>query len=157
MLPGLDGFQICKRLREDAGISTPILMLTARDQLQDKLKGFEGGADDYLIKPFDLPELAARINALIRRERGELREKALQVEDLMMDTRTLTVTRQSKPIHLTPIGFRILKLLMRESPNVVTREDLERDIWGDDPPTAIPCAVTFTSYARRWTSPSTGH
>jgi DNA-binding response OmpR family regulator len=134
MLPGLDGFQICKRLREDAGISTPILMLTARDQLQDKLKGFEGGADDYLIKPFDLPELAARINALIRRERGELREKALQVEDLMMDTRTLTVTRQSKPIHLTPIGFRILKLLMRESPNVVTREDLERDIWGDDPP-----------------------
>ncbi|MBK8971148.1 MAG: response regulator transcription factor [Hahellaceae bacterium] len=134
MLPGLDGFQICKRLREDAGISTPILMLTARDQLQDKLKGFEGGADDYLIKPFDLPELAARINALIRRERGELREKALQVEDLMMDTRTLTVTRQSKPIHLTPIGFRILKLLMRESPNVVKREDLERDIWGDDPP-----------------------
>lgn len=79
MLPGLDGFQICKRLREDAGVSTPILMLTARDQLPDKLRGFAEGADDYLIKPFDLPELAARINALIRRERGEMREKSCRL------------------------------------------------------------------------------
>jgi DNA-binding response OmpR family regulator len=134
MLPGLDGFEICRRLRGDAGISTPILMLTARDQLDDKLRGFAEGADDYLLKPFDLPELSARLKALIRRERGELQEKTLQVEDLVMDLKSLNVTRQNKPIRLTPTGFRILKVLMRESPAVVKREDLEREIWGDEPP-----------------------
>ncbi len=134
MLPGLDGFEICRRLRADAGISTPILMLTARDQLDDKLRGFSEGADDYLLKPFDLPELSARLNALIRRQRGDLQEKTLQVEDLVMDLRTLTVTRQNKPLRLTPTGFRILKVLMRESPALVRREDLEREIWGDEPP-----------------------
>lgn len=134
MLPGLDGFEICRRLRGDAGIATPILMLTARDQLEDRLRGFDTGADDYLIKPFDLPELSARLKALIRRERGELQEKTLQVADLVLNTRTQEVSRQGQRLHLTPTGYRILRILMRESPNLVKREDLEREIWGDEPP-----------------------
>lgn len=134
MLPGIEGFEICRRLRQDVSIATPILMLTARDQLQDRLKGFEQGADDYLIKPFDLPELSARLQALIRRERGELENRSLQVANLTLDLRTLEVTRGGQRLRLTPTGLRILKILMRESPKLVRREDLEREIWGDEPP-----------------------
>jgi DNA-binding response OmpR family regulator len=82
MLPGIDGLEICRRLRQDLYLSTPILMLTARDQLQDKLSGFQQGADDYLVKPFDMPELEARIIALIRRKRGELDDSVYRIHDL---------------------------------------------------------------------------
>lgn len=131
MLPGIDGFDICRRLRQDIRLSTPILMLTARDQLDDKLLGFKQGADDYLVKPFDMPELEARLNAMIRRQRGELDESIYSVHDLKFDTRTLQVTRQGREIHLTPTCIRILRILMRESPNLVTREQLEKELWGD--------------------------
>lgn len=133
-LPGIEGFEVCRRLRQEAGVTTPILMLTARDQLQDKLQGFDQGADDYLIKPFDLPELSARLQAMIRRERGELENRDLQVADLTINLQTLAVTRANQRIKLTPTGLKILKVLMRESPKLVTREDLEREIWGDEPP-----------------------
>lgn len=130
-LPGIDGMEVCRRLRQDAHLATPILMLTARDQLQDKLKGFQEGADDYLVKPFDMPELEARIVALIRRERGEMDESVYRVHDLSLDTRTMQVMRQGQVIHLSPTCLRILRILMRESPALVTREQLEKELWGD--------------------------
>ncbi len=131
MLPGVDGFEICKRLRRDARLNTPILMLTARDQLDDKLQGFNQGADDYLVKPFDMPELEARLIALIRRQRGEMDESVYTVHDLKLDTNTMQVTRQGQSIHLSPTCLRILRILMRESPNLVTREQLESELWGE--------------------------
>lgn len=131
MLPGMDGLALCESLRQDKANATPIIMLTARDQLDDKLDGFQRGADDYLVKPFDLPELAARLVALIRRQRGELSPGQLQVGDLVLDPATLSVTRQNKLIQLSPTCFRILKVLMRESPKLVTREMLEQELWGD--------------------------
>lgn len=130
-LPGIDGMEVCRRLRQDARLATPILMLTARDQLQDKLKGFQQGADDYLVKPFDMPELEARIVALIRRERGEMDESVYCIHDLSLDTRTMQVMRQGQVIHLSPTCLRILRILMRESPALVTREQLEKELWGD--------------------------
>ncbi len=142
MLPGINGFDICQRLRNDAGITTPILMLTARDQLEDKLKGFQEGADDYLVKPFDLPELDARLQALIRRQRGEIDEKTIAVGDLHMNTRTMEVRREGKLLKLTPTGFKILKILMRESPQIITRESLERELWGD----MVPDSDTLRSH-----------
>jgi len=131
MLPGVDGFEICRRLRQDARLTTPILMLTARDQLDDKLQGFQRGADDYLVKPFDMPELEARLIALIRRQRGELDESVYTVHDLKMDTRTMQVTRQGQAIHLSPTCLRILRILMRESPYLVSRDRLESELWGE--------------------------
>jgi DNA-binding response OmpR family regulator len=130
-LPGINGLEICRRLRRDAHLSIPILMLTARDQLQDKLSGFQQGADDYLVKPFDMPELEARIIALIRRERGELDGAVYKIHDLSLDTRTMQVIRSGQIIHLSPTGLRILRILMRESPYLVTREQLEQELWGE--------------------------
>ena len=131
MLPGIDGLEICRRLRQDLHLSTPILMLTARDQLQDKLSGFQQGADDYLVKPFDMPELEARMVALIRRERGELDEAVYSIHDLSLNTRTMQVVRKDHVIHLSPTCLRILRILMRESPSLVTREQLEHELWGE--------------------------
>jgi DNA-binding response OmpR family regulator len=132
MLPGLNGLEVCKKLRNDAKLSTPIIMLTARDQLQDKLEGFDVGADDYLVKPFDMPELVARIEALVRRGKGV--KSSYQVGDLILDADTLEVTRSGTPITLSKTVFEILKILMREHPKVVKRSDLERELWGEDPP-----------------------
>lgn len=142
MLPGLSGFDICHQLRSDACLDTPILMLTARDRLEDKLKGFAEGADDYLIKPFDLPELDARLQALIRRQRGELETQELVIGDLSFDPKTMTVKREGKLIRLKPTGYRILKVLMRESPKMVTREALENELWGD----TLPDSDTLRSH-----------
>jgi len=131
MLPGIDGLEICQRLRRDARLATPILMLTARDQLNDKLQGFRLGADDYLIKPFHMPELEVRLMAMIRRQRGEMEESIYKVHDLQLDIRTMQVTRQGQMIHLSPTCLRILRILMRESPNLVSREQLEKELWGE--------------------------
>ena len=134
MLPKMDGFEVCRRLRTDANIDTPILMLTARDQLDDKSTGFSLGADDYLVKPFDLPELSMRIKAMVRRMRGDVIQSVLQVGTLILDDKNRSVTRDGQPIKLTPVGYRILKILMRSSPNVVKRKDLIRELWGDELP-----------------------
>ena len=132
MLPGLDGLQVCQRLRNDANLTIPIIMLTARDQLQDKLEGFERGADDYLVKPFDMPELEARIDAVVRRSKGIA--ATYSVGALHMDTQTMEVTREGQPIKLSKTLFEILKILMRESPRVVSRGKIEQELWGDDLP-----------------------
>jgi len=142
MLPGMDGFDICHRLRQDAGIVTPIIMLTARDHLTDKLRGFREGADDYLVKPFDLPELDARLQALIRRQRGDIDEKVVVQGDLQVNTRTREVSRQGQSLHLTPTGYKILRILMRQSPNIVSREELEHELWGE----MIPDSDTLRSH-----------
>lgn len=132
MLPGIDGIEVCRRLRRDSRLSTPIIMLTARDQLQDKLDGFDVGADDYLVKPFDMPELVARIEALIRRGRGV--SAAYNVGELSMDLDTMSVFRGDTEIPLSRTLFDILKILLREHPKVVPRETIERELWGDDLP-----------------------
>ena len=133
MLPGIDGFTLCQRLREESRSSTPVIMLTARDTLDDRLQGFRSGADDYLLKPFALSELAARIEAVLRRSQG-MNRRNLQVGDLAYDLDTLEVSRAGRPLKLNPLGLKILEILMQRSPNVVRRDALEEAIWGDDCP-----------------------
>ncbi|AJE22008.1 response regulator transcription factor [Azotobacter chroococcum] len=133
MLPGIDGYQVCERLRRGAGSETPIIMLTARDSLDDRLQGLNSGADDYLLKPFALSELVARIEAVLRRTQGS-RKRQLQVGDLVYDLDTLGVSRAGKPLRLNPIGYKLLAILMQKSPAVVRREFLENALWGDDLP-----------------------
>ncbi len=133
MLPGMDGLEVCARLRSE-GCDTPVLMLTARDTMGDKLEGFGSGADDYLVKPFALPELEARLMALVRRGRSQAARTHLIVEDLSFDLDRLKVERAGRRIDLGPIPLRILELLMRRSPGVVRRDELARAIWGNYPP-----------------------
>lgn len=133
-LPGIDGLEFCSRLREHYESSVPVLIITARDELNDKLTGFQAGADDYLVKPFDLPELLVRAHALMRRQRSSGASRKLEVADLVLDSATRVVTRQGKKLSLSPSGFEILKLLMVNAPNIVSREDIENVLWGDEPP-----------------------
>ncbi len=133
-LPGINGLEICRTLRRDAHSSTPIIMLTARDQLDDKLSGFDAGADDYLVKPFAMAELEARLGATIRRSQSNAYATAYVIGDLTLDIATADVRRAGRRLRLSPKQFEILKILMRESPNVVGREVLERALWGDDVP-----------------------
>ncbi|HHH9459589.1 TPA: response regulator transcription factor [Pseudomonas aeruginosa] len=133
MLPGIDGYALCRRLREDARRDTPVIMLTARDQLDDRLQGFRSGADDYLVKPFALSELSARIEAVLRRAQGGGRRE-LSVADLSYDLDTLEVKRAGKSLKLNPIGLKLLAVLMQKSPHVVRRDALEEAVWGDDCP-----------------------
>ena len=132
-LPGLDGMQVCRRLRAE-GHATPVLMLTARGELEDRIQGLDIGADDYLVKPVPLKELEARIRAQVRRARGGLEQPRLQVADLVLDERTMSVARAGQAIALTRLGYHLLRVLMRESPAVVSRQRLESEVWGDEPP-----------------------
>lgn len=130
-LPRLDGLSLCEQLRS-AGDDTPILMLTARDGLDDKLAGFQAGTDDYLVKPFALQELVVRLEALSRRRSGQIRK--LSCEDLEMNLSEKTVTRGGITLKLSPIGWRLLEALLRASPEVVSKKDLEEAVWSDDIP-----------------------
>lgn len=130
-LPGIDGLSLCKKIRESLNRDIPILMLTARDSLQDKLVGFEAGADDYLVKPFELSEVYARVNALWRRTVLSHHTK-LEVSDLKLDLRTLSVSRAGQHIKLNPVRLKILRLLMENSHRVVSRQEIETYVWGDD-------------------------
>ncbi len=133
MLPGMDGYQLCQKLRQEADNNTPIIMLTARDALDDRLKGLHAGADDYLVKPFALSELVARIEAVLRRSSGA-NKRVLEVADLRYDLETLEVSRAGQLLKLNPIGLKLLAILMQRSPAVVRRETLEEALWGDDIP-----------------------
>ncbi len=132
-LPGMDGLEVCRKLRNDAGKDTPILMLTARDRLEDKLLGFETGADDYLVKPFALQEVEVRLDALFRRGRRKT-VRELCVGDLKYNLDALTVNRGNVDIELNPIGLKLLRCLMEASPNVVARSELEKEVWGEEMP-----------------------
>ncbi|GAA4359204.1 response regulator transcription factor [Kangiella marina] len=131
MLPGFDGYEICRKVRQEAESDIPVLMLTARDQLTDKLEGFDTGADDYLIKPFDFEELDARLKSIIKRHKGDFSSKTMVIHDLELDPKTMKVTRAGTELKLSPTGLQILKMLMRRSPELVSREDIERELWGD--------------------------
>lgn len=134
MLPKMSGLELCEQLRRDAGVTSPVLMLTARDSLEDKLRGFAAGADDYLVKPFDLPELQARLLAMIRRQSGALDSRPIEIGELSIDQRAQLVTRAGTALRLTPIGYRMLCLLARHSPEYLSREQIEEAIWGDELP-----------------------
>lgn len=148
-LPDGDGRSVLQRLRAadpatGAGTPphTPVLIMTARDAVGDRIAGLDSGADDYLVKPFAIQELEARLRALIRRDRRQVSAEVLKVADLILDTASLRVTRGGKEIQLSPIGLRLLTILMRESPRVVTRRDIEREIWGD----GLPDSDTLRSH-----------
>ena len=134
MLPRLEGPEVLRRLREDHGSDVPVIMLTARDELPDKIAGFRAGADDYLTTPFALPELEVRLEALMARVHGRQRRKVLEVHDLKLDLATLEATRAGQPLHLDPACRKLLETLMQASPAAVTRQQLEHALWGDHPP-----------------------
>ena len=127
MLPGRDGIEVCRTLRQ-RGARTPILMLTARDAVQDRVKGLDSGADDYLVKPFAFAELVARLRALIRREPAVM-GGVLQVSDLGFDTTTLEVSRRGVSIDLTAKECRLLEYLMRHPNQVLTRTMIAEHVW----------------------------
>jgi DNA-binding response OmpR family regulator len=133
MLPGMDGLEVCSRLRREQS-NTPVIMLTARDTLQNKQQGFSSGADDYLVKPFALAELEMRVEALTRRGQHNQGKHQITVGDLKFDPDTLHLQRAGKRIDLPPIPLKILAFLLRRSPGVVSRAEIEREIWGDTPP-----------------------
>lgn len=130
-LPRLDGLSVCQQLRAE-GNDVPILMLTARDQLKDKLDGFRAGTDDFLVKPFELQELVVRLLALTRRRSGQV--KVLQCADLRMDLTAHEVTRAGAALKVSPIGWKLLETLLRAMPSAVPRQKLEQAIWGEDIP-----------------------
>jgi DNA-binding response OmpR family regulator len=132
-LPGMDGLEVCRKLRSEARKQTPVLMLTARDALEQKLAGFESGADDYLVKPFALQEVEARLSVLLRRGKGP-GPRVLKVSELEFNLDTLEVVREGRKVNLNPTALKILQSLMEASPAVVTRQDLETRVWGEELP-----------------------
>jgi DNA-binding response OmpR family regulator len=140
MLPGYSGKDLCQRLRA-IGVGTPILMLTARDAVEDKIAGLRSGADDYLTKPFDFEELLARIEALMRRSRCGSAEvsRVLRAGDLTLDRESMTVLRQGKPVELTTKEFQLLELLMSSPGKVMSRTRILNKVWNyaSDPLTNV--------------------
>ncbi|MFT3896613.1 MAG: response regulator transcription factor [Thermomonas sp.] len=134
MLPRMDGPEFLYRLRGEHGLDVPVIMLTARGELPDKVQGLRAGADDYLVKPFALLELEARLEALLARSAVRARRRVLQVHDLRFDLDTQEVRRGEGLLHLYPACRKLLETLMRASPAVVPREQLEHALWGDDAP-----------------------
>ena len=130
-LPGIDGLELCHQLRSIKHSDVPILMLTARDTLDDKLAGFSAGGDDYLVKPFELQEVYARIQALWRRTKHSV-QPLLKVAELSLDSKTREVKRGEHVINLNPIPFKILQFLMENTHRVVTRREIETQVWGDE-------------------------
>jgi DNA-binding response OmpR family regulator len=134
-LPRMDGLTLLKKLRSESRKKVPVIMLTARDQLADKMDGFEAGLDDYLVKPVALPEIEIRLRSLVfRRKQCATPDDVLQVSDLRFHLTTLEVRRGERKVVLSKTGRRLLELLMRESPRVVTRTRLEQAAWGDATP-----------------------
>jgi DNA-binding response OmpR family regulator len=128
-LPNLSGIEVCRRLRE-SGLQVPILMLTARDTVEDKVQGLEVGADDYLTKPFALEELKARIKALLRRQTDGSASPTVQVADLVLDANAHEVRRSGRTIDLTPKEFALLEFMMRRPGRVLTRPVIQERVWG---------------------------
>jgi DNA-binding response OmpR family regulator len=134
MLPQVDGVEMLRALRQEANGDVPVLMLTARAELADKVAGFQAGADDYLTKPFEFLELEMRLNALVTRAKHAGRKSVLRIADLSFNRATLEAHRGDRKLHLFPALRTLLCTLMEASPAVVTRETLEEAVWGDDPP-----------------------
>jgi DNA-binding response OmpR family regulator len=135
MLPGKSGFEICREVR-GRGMATPVIMLTARAQEVDRIRGLELGADDYMVKPFSLAELLARIRAVLRRAQGASRTEAgteiLEVGELRLDVRRQELSRRGRKIELTHKEFQLLELLLRHPGEVIGRDEFLRRVWGED-------------------------
>jgi len=131
-LPVMDGLEVCKQLRQQANHHVPIIMLTARDSIDDKVSGFNMGADDYLTKPFSLEELEVRCLALSRRHLLQTTD-ILTFDQLVIDRKSQRVTRSEKPLELHTMGYRILCVLAEAYPQVVSRSKLSQKLWGDEP------------------------
>ncbi|MEO1058641.1 MAG: response regulator transcription factor [Actinomycetota bacterium] len=150
-LPGMDGLEVCRRLRRH-GRTSPVLMLTARHEIRDRVDGLDAGADDYLVKPFALDELLARVRALLRR--GAPLDNApgpLQLDDLVIDPVTREAARAGHALDLTRLEFDLLRLLVARSPAVLTRECLHEEIWGYDEDLMSNSLEVFVSQLRRKT------
>ena len=130
MLPGMDGLEVCRRLR--AGGDVAILMLTGKDEVRDRVSGLEAGADDYLVKPFAIDELVARVRALLRRSKPASQPEILRFADLTLDTGTHRAYRQDTPIDLTAKEYELLELFMRNPRQVLTRDIIFDRVWGYD-------------------------
>lgn len=130
MLPLKDGFEVCREIR-DAGSSVPVLMLTARDDVRDRVNGLDSGADDYLVKPFDFQELLARVRALLRRNRS-IQPETIEAGDLTIDTRSHAVQRAGQPISLTAKEYALLEYLARRAGQVVSRPEIAEHVWDEN-------------------------
>jgi DNA-binding response OmpR family regulator len=130
-LPGMDGLTVCRKLREEAGKDTPVIMLTARDTVDEKLRGFASGADDYVVKPFSLREVEARLAALQKRRSGRMALDELAAGDLRFDRRSLAVSFRGQPVKLPPKCLKLLEQLMSDPERVFSRVDLELGAWGE--------------------------
>jgi DNA-binding response OmpR family regulator len=130
MLPGMDGVELCRKVRGE-GVHTPILMLTARGTIGDKVEGLNSGADDYLVKPFSFEELTARLRALLRRPAAQT-GTVLQVDDLRLDTANYAVTRGDKPVPLSSKEFSLLEYFMHHPGQVVTKDMIINHVWDED-------------------------
>ena len=150
MMPRMDGFTLCSRIRE-AGMDIPVLMLTARDTLEDKLEGFHSGTDDYLVKPFEMAELVVRIKALARRKSGQSRK--LRAGELVMDLDRREAFRGDRRLKLTPLCWSLLKALLTHHPRVVDRRQLEYALWGENPPESNSFKVHLHSLRRQVDGP----
>lgn len=130
-LPGMNGMALCHKLRQEYQIDTPILMLTARDTLEDKLAGFDLGADDYLVKPFALKEVEARLLAMHKRHSGKVASRKLEVDNLTFDPKTQSIRFADQGVKLPPKCIRLLVLMMSEPGRVFSRQELESEAWDD--------------------------
>ena len=148
MLPKMDGYDVLKRLR-DSKIDTPVLMLTARDDIQDKVKGLDIGADDYLTKPFQTEELLARVRAICRRKGELIYDNLLTYDDLTLNLATYELSCGNNSIKLAPKEFNIMELLMRYKNNIVSKEALIEKIWGYDSDAEYNNAEVYISFIRK--------
>ncbi len=147
-LPLMDGVEVCRRVRE-MGNRTPVLILTARDAVSDRVEGLDAGADDYLVKPFALDELLARIRALLRRTTAQPQESLLRYADVVMDLRTMEVRRGERQMELTRTEFRLLELFLRHPRVVLTRSQIFEQVWGYDFGASSNALEVYISYLRR--------
>ena len=153
MLPGLDGLEVCKRLR--AASDVPILMLTAKDDIKDRVQGLDAGADDYLVKPFSVDELMARVRALFRRSPPTSRPEILRFADLTLDTGTHRAYRGERPIDLTAKEYELLELFMRNPRQVLTRDVIFDRVWGYDFGGESNIIEVYVRYLRQKTEQNT--
>jgi two-component system response regulator MprA len=147
-LPLMDGLEVCRRVRE-RGDRTPVLMLTARDAVTDRVEGLDAGADDYLVKPFALDELLARLRALLRRTTATPSEGVLKFSDVVMDLQAMEVRRGQRELQLTRTEFRLLELFMRNPRVVLTRSRIFEEVWGYDFGASSNALEVYVSYLRR--------
>ena len=148
-LPDIDGLEVCRRIRQ-AGDVTPILMLTARDAVNDRVEGLDAGADDYLVKPFDLAELLARLRALLRRRgAGDGAQEVMRFEDLTLNPQTREVFRGDRLVELTKIEFDLLELFLQHPRQVLTREQILDLVWGNNFDSGTNSLAVYIGYLRR--------